>query len=1144
MLASLLTPRRLFALLGVIILALLAWHFGPWINVHGVAPLAGIEPRIGVAIALPLFWLAWNLLAHWQLRQGHRRIIQGLLASEDRAALSSPGLADDRAALRAKFEHAMQAIPRTGKGDLYAVPWYLLIGLPGAGKTTLLRHSGLTFPLAAQMGAEAIAGIGGTRNCDWWFAEDAVLLDTAGRFTSQDSDSAADAAAWRGFLDLLRRNRPRQPINGVLVAIGAEQLLDDNPAQRIALVETLRARLQELQRAFALPLPVYLIVTKADLIPGFSASMGDLDQAMREQVVGVTLPLTVSTDAEIARRLAEGFAEIEAVAQARMPGRMDAAAELAQRGAIFAFPHQLGRLLRACGGMAEGIFSASRSEIRPLARGTFLTSAIQQGRAEAAGRAPPGTGQAYFIHELLRGLVFREAPLAGRNPRREARLALAHALGCLAAMAGLAALVLGWTLASNGTLSQLDDLERQAGDITTELRRAEAVPRLETEWPLLDRAARMAQSTDTAGSRTSLARLGLPDLSLADEDANAAYHRLLEERLLPAFIAEAGQGIREAQTRADLPRLRQLLTIYLMFGTPERYDSALVRGWVRGIIDQGFAASPQAHAALLAHWDALERALPMAAPLDYSLVAEARSRLAERPMMGRLYEQLRREAEADPATPALDIARAIGPAGAQLILMRAQAGLPVIIPGFFTRDGFHRHFIGRLPGLTLTRNSNDWVMGGMETEDTEGLQRLIDDIAARYVSDYSEAWQAVLEQVVIRNFAELHNATAALGQLASPESPLSRLIALLALHTDLAPPAISDAPTARLTLLLRGNAGGQQRSTWPGDRIRAPFVNLVAMTDTRSGPAPIARVQSLAAAALAMAHGIDAAPSSPAAAHAVAARKLAGPSNDALSNLQSLAATLPSPVSGIMSDVATRSWNQIMRLALDHVGAAWRRDVMPVCERAIAGRFPVERGAERDIALRDFRTFFGPDGTVNNFVRTQLEPFIQWRGNGYVATSVDGVGLRLPREALDNLARARAVLPAFYASGNTSGNVQFRFTLTPRLADANAPQALLDIDTLRIADAQEQPRPVEITWPSSGDAAVLALTMSASDGTARTTRLAGPWSLFRVLQRGRDGYSLNFDFNGVSARYALSPSSGNNLMAINELQEFRCNARL
>src|SRR5678809_1739494 len=69
---------------------------------------------------------------------------------------------------------------------LYELPWYLIIGAPGSGKTTALRHSGLKFPLADVAGEDAIRGVGGTRNCDWWFTDQAVLIDTAGRFTTQD----------------------------------------------------------------------------------------------------------------------------------------------------------------------------------------------------------------------------------------------------------------------------------------------------------------------------------------------------------------------------------------------------------------------------------------------------------------------------------------------------------------------------------------------------------------------------------------------------------------------------------------------------------------------------------------------------------------------------------------------------------------------------------------------------------------------------------------------------------------------------------------------------------------------------------------------------------------------------------------------
>ena len=76
----------------------------------------------------------------------------------------------------------------------------MIIGPPGSGKTTALVNSGLKFPLEQRFGKDALRGVGGTRNCDWWFTDEAIFLDTAGRYTTQDSDARADAAGWIEFL--------------------------------------------------------------------------------------------------------------------------------------------------------------------------------------------------------------------------------------------------------------------------------------------------------------------------------------------------------------------------------------------------------------------------------------------------------------------------------------------------------------------------------------------------------------------------------------------------------------------------------------------------------------------------------------------------------------------------------------------------------------------------------------------------------------------------------------------------------------------------------------------------------------------------------------------------------------------------------
>ena len=97
---------------------------------------------------------------------------------------------------------------RFSRQYLYQLPWYVIIGAPGAGKTTALVNSGLHFPLADRFGKTALRGVGGTRNCDWWFTNDAVLLDTAGRYTTQESQREEDAGEWQSFVALLKNTAP------------------------------------------------------------------------------------------------------------------------------------------------------------------------------------------------------------------------------------------------------------------------------------------------------------------------------------------------------------------------------------------------------------------------------------------------------------------------------------------------------------------------------------------------------------------------------------------------------------------------------------------------------------------------------------------------------------------------------------------------------------------------------------------------------------------------------------------------------------------------------------------------------------------------------------------------------------------------
>ncbi|HYX01301.1 MAG TPA: type VI secretion protein IcmF/TssM N-terminal domain-containing protein, partial [Reyranella sp.] len=278
--------RWVLSFVGVAILALLVWFFGPLFEF-----LEGWVARLAIVLALLVIWAITNLILDLLRRQREQKLEKGV--TETVAESADDGAREEALALGERMTKALALLKkaRGTRGYLYEQPWYVIIGPPGAGKTTALLNSGLKFPLAAEMGQGAVAGVGGTRLCDWWFTENAVLIDTAGRYTTQDSNVAIDRAGWDTFLDMLHRTRPRQPLNGVIVAIALSDIAAAPNEERIAHARAIRRRVKELEERLAIRLPVYALFTKADLIAGFTEFFDDLDRDRRNQVWGVTFPL-------------------------------------------------------------------------------------------------------------------------------------------------------------------------------------------------------------------------------------------------------------------------------------------------------------------------------------------------------------------------------------------------------------------------------------------------------------------------------------------------------------------------------------------------------------------------------------------------------------------------------------------------------------------------------------------------------------------------------------------------------------------------------------------------------------------------------------------------------------------------------------
>jgi len=360
-------------------------------------------------------------------------ILDKLLAGDAPDAAAQERVGRELEAIRARFRQAAEdledarfASPDGHSRAVEELPWYVLIGAPGSGKTTALLNAGLRLPLYTGESPPAVPGVGGTRNCDWWFTDEAVLVDTAGRYTTQDSDRKADAAAWLGFLALLKESRPSRPLNGAIVTVSVTDLLLWTKVERTKYAAHVRMRLSEMYAALNQRFPVYAMVTKLDLLAGFTEFFGDLDAAGRSQVWGTTFPLDIDP-AQIAEPYAADFTALENRLGAEMLARLHEERDLQRRAAIYRFPQQFHALGPLVGEYLAQAFG-TRVNDQPLQlRGVYFTSGTQEGnpidrvlaalartfrleRAAATGMG--GTGRSYFLARLLREVVFSEAGLA------------------------------------------------------------------------------------------------------------------------------------------------------------------------------------------------------------------------------------------------------------------------------------------------------------------------------------------------------------------------------------------------------------------------------------------------------------------------------------------------------------------------------------------------------------------------------------------------------------------------------------------------------------------------------------------------------------------------------------------------------------
>lgn len=545
--------------------AWLAFSAAVWFVGDLVPALESAGARLALIAVVGIAFLAWEIFRARRAAQENEQLLAGLIGSSMDAD-SAERAAAELQTLRKRFEEVLGVLkaarfktPAGEKRTVSQLPWYMFIGAPGSGKTTALLNAGLRFPLGDPRSSEqAVQGVGGTRNCDWWFTEQAVLVDTAGRYTTQESDHQADSAAWLGFLDLLKRFRARQPLNGVIITLSIGDLVHWNEEELERYAKHVRDRVRELYTRLGVRLPLYLMVTKSDLLAGFTEFYSEFDAKQRAQVWGTTFDAT-----EQARRLGDRFKEefghLERRLYTLLPERLQEARDLQKRASIYRFPQQYRSAGPLIAKFLDGAFGGAWVAETPFVRGVYFTSGTQEGspidrvlgtlarsfNLERKVAPPPtGAGKSYFLKRLLHEVIFGESGLAGLNPVAERSQRLARR----AAYAAFASLAIGcgllWTASFLANRGLVATAEAQTSETKRDI---DAIKSLGAgdEAKLIALLDRLRTLRETArGGDYGVLHAGFYQGDKLGAQATRAYRNALRDGLLPDLAISLEDALR------------------------------------------------------------------------------------------------------------------------------------------------------------------------------------------------------------------------------------------------------------------------------------------------------------------------------------------------------------------------------------------------------------------------------------------------------------------------------------------------------------------------------------------------------------------------------------------------------------------------
>lgn len=1192
--------KFILVLLGLICLSLLIWFIGPLFAIGPFKPLAGVGIRLFLICLIFFLWFLKLFVDFWRSKNMNERLLSHMAARDSKNAdKSAPG--DEQVdELHNRFDIAMAELKKAKIGNaskggflasmtrqyIYQLPWYMFIGAPGSGKTTALSNSGLSFPLEDKFGKTALRGVGGTRSCEWWFTDEAVMLDTAGRYTTQESDAEVDKAEWQGFLGLLKKFRPRQPINGVLLTISVHDLLTKSASERNAQFASFKTRLNELRETLGIKIPVYILVTKMDLLAGFTETFSSLSKEDRAQVWGFTAPYDAKeqTVPDFTSWYREEYQALLKRLNGGLPKLLQDEQDLSRRALIYSMPQQFAGLQESLERMIEPLFRPSRYEEAPLLRGIYFTSGTQEGtpldrvlgamqkKFHTKSRlgvmsGTGGSGKSFFVQDLLQTVIFPESHLAGRNIRWERNSLIARYIGYTAVLLALVVFTTGWSISYKHNRDYIDEVKFKSQELGKSLQdssknQIDTILRL---LPRLNDARDLADSETFSVNKPPFSyRYGLYQGKKIESATDAAYLRLLEDGLLPAIAKRVESDLQEAPAD-NLIYSYEALKAYLMLYDDKHYDSKALKDWVslslQRSLPQGTPKSTFED--LDGHLSKLldGRLVSSPFPEDEALVARVRDRLQQFTPAQRAYSRLKRQLSGSAPADFSMIAEA-GPQ-AELVFIRA-SGQPLThgVPGLFTYKGYYDVFNKQVGELAMRMGDQEtWIMGDKSATTAASAAQKVNDLVNNqlteevrrlYLNEYAKTWEDYLADIRLIHATTLQKSIESARIISAPDSPLSLFIKAAAKQTtlvrdddnkgSLADKAADKIKTYQNDLekvIGPNNAPASTNISQNRPELivdtRFEALHRLAQPGPNNGPAPIDSTLQLVNELYVALTAADAAVKT----------GTTPPPSDVVTKMKAEAARLPEPMRTMLNDLSNNGSSQISVEVKKTVSSNLDASVGQFCRTALTDRYPFSRNSNKDVTADDFAHLFAPGGLMDDFFQKNLQSMVDMSTKPWsFKKGVDGTSMG-GSAGLLAFQRAAVIRDVYFRGGGQAPTLKLE--MKPVEMDASIIQFTLDIDGQLFKYSHGPQIGMPITWPGSRGSQQVRVELTPQLAGANGLASDGPWALHRLFDKAQirpgnapEKFYATFNVEGRKIDIDVTANTVYNPFRLREMMEFQC----